>query len=204
LAFSKREQRLHASRIVAGCTDTPDGEKYQDDLIEHVWLCLEQLNSNPMLQRAITAQQPSNLLMRNIFYGSALTISGRLRGHVGFSQKTNTPFQGLAADGNKLALFQLLRAGFQVCGFIHDEMLILIPDGTGYTAAVEQVQQILAGAMQELCPDIPIRSEYLLADRWYKDIDDQPRDELGRIIPYTAEGYHAEPISGYRERSDES
>jgi DNA polymerase I-like protein with 3'-5' exonuclease and polymerase domains len=183
-AFAKREQRLHASRIVAGCTETPKGDRYQDALIAHVWLCLQQLNSNPELQQDIAAQQPNNLLMRRIFFGNALTISGRLRGHVGFSQKANTPFQGLAADGNKLALFRLLRAGFQVCGFIHDEMLILIPDGTDYTAATEQVDQILVDAMQELCPDIPICTEFLLADRWYKDVDKQPRDVQGRIIPY--------------------
>jgi len=184
-AFGKRDQLLHASRIVAGCTETPDEDQYEDDLIAHVWLCLQQINNNPELQREITAQQPGSLLMRRIFYGNALTLSGRLRGHVGFSQKANTPFQGLAADGNKLAMFRLLRAGFQVCGFIHDEMLILIPDGIDYTAAAEQVQQILASAMQELCPDIPIRTEYLLADRWYKEVDEQPKDEQDRIIPYT-------------------
>jgi len=184
-AFGRRDQLLHASRIVAGCTETPTGDEYEDDLISHVWLCLEQLNSNSDLQRGITAQQPSSLLMRKIFYGSALTLSGRLRGHVGFSQKANTPFQGLAADGNKLALFRLLRDGFQVCGFIHDEMLILIPDGIDYTQAVERVEQILISAMQELCPDIPICTEYLLADRWYKDVNEQPRDEQRRIIPYS-------------------
>jgi len=183
-AFAKRDQRLHASRIVAGCAKTPEGAVYEDDLIAHVWLCLQQLNCNPALQHAIAAQEPSNLLMRRIFYGSALAISGRLRGHVGFSQKANTPFQGLAADGNKLALYRLLRAGFQVCGFIHNEMLILIPDGTDYDAAVEQVQKILASAMQELAPDIPIRTEYLLADRWYKDVDEQPRNGQGRIVAF--------------------
>ena len=182
-AFASRDQRLHASRILEGCTETPEGTAYEYDLIAHVWLCLEQLNSNPELQHALKARQPSRLLMRRIFFGNALTISGRLRGHVGFSQKANTPFQGLAADGNKLALFRLLRAGYQVCGFIHDEMLILIPDGTDYDAAAGQVQQILVSAMQELCPDIPISSECLLADRWYKNVDEQPKDEQGHIVP---------------------
>jgi len=69
----------------------------------------------------------------------------------------NTTDRGIdgAADGNKLAMFGLLRAGFRVCGFIHDELLVLIPDGADYTAAVRQVQQILADAMQPFCPDIP-------------------------------------------------
>lgn len=186
-AFSKRERRLHASRIVAGYSETPDGDEYQDDLVSHVWLCLKQLNNNPGLRNDINTQRASSLLMRKIFFGDALTISGRLRGHVGFSQKANTPFQGLAADGNKLTLFRLLRADFKVCGFVHDEMLILISDGTDYDAAVGRVQEILASAMQELTPDIPIRTEYLLADRWYKDVDEQPRNDRGRILVFQRE-----------------
>ena len=53
-----------------------------------------------------------------------------------------------------------------------------------YTAAVRQVQHILADAMQQFFPDIPFVTEYLLADRWYKGLDDQPTDESGRIVPY--------------------
>jgi hypothetical protein len=107
-----------------------------------------------------------------------------MRGHVGYTQQANTPFQGLAADGNKLALFRLVREGFLVCGFIHDEMLILTRDGIDYDQEVQRVQDILREAMQELTPDIPISTEFLLADRWYKDVDEQPRDASGRIIPY--------------------
>ena len=65
-------------------------------------------------------------------------------------------------------------------------MLILLPDGADYDAAVAHVQQILAEAMQELTPGVPIATEYLLADRWYKGIDEQPRDPAGRIVPYSA------------------
>ena len=43
-------------------------------------------------------------------------------------------------------------------------------------AVVRQVQQFF--------PDIPFVTEYLLADRWYKGLDDQPTDESGRIVPY--------------------
>jgi hypothetical protein len=63
-------------------------------------------------------------------------------------------------------------------------MLVLVPDSTDYDAAVAQVQQILCEAMQEFVPGVPIETEYLLADRWYKCIDDQPRDPQGRIVPY--------------------
>lgn len=33
------------------------------------------------------------------------------------------------------------------------------------------------------CPDC----EHLLADRWYKDAPEHPRDEHGRIVPYVDE-----------------
>lgn len=179
-----RDQILTVERITSGFDATPAGGKYQPELVQNVWALLQQLNRNPDLVSDLDKKRPDSTLMRRILYGDALTISGRLRGHVGYTQRANTPFQGLAADGNKLALFRLLRAGFQVCGFIHDEMLVLISEGVDYTAAVQQVQQILAKAMQELTPDIPISTEYLLADRWYKNVDAQPVDTVGRIVPY--------------------
>lgn len=192
-AFSRRDQFETAARIASGCAAALGGDVYEQDLIEQTWKVLQQLNRNPQVEPDLLAKQPSTELMRRIFFGPALTISGRLRGHVGFSQRANTPFQGLAADGNKLALFHLLRAGFQVCGFIHDEMLVLVPDGTDYDAAVSQVQQILADAMQELCRDIPISTEYLLADRWYKSVDQQPTDTQGRVVPYSKDAQLKRP-----------
>jgi hypothetical protein len=163
------------------------GDPYSGELIAHVWRVLQQLNCNQQLRTELAAEQPSVELARRVFWGSTTTLTGRLRGHVGFTQRANSPFQGLAADGNKLALFRVLRAGYQVCGFVHDEMLVLIPDGAEYDRAVEQVQQILACAMAELTPGVPIATEYLLADRWYKSVDEQPRDATGRIVPYTAQ-----------------
>ena len=64
-------------------------------------------------------------------------------------------------------------------------MLILIPDGTDYDAAVTQVEQIMCSSMQEFTPGIPIETECLLADCWYKDVEEQPKDRQGRIVPYT-------------------
>jgi hypothetical protein len=187
-ALPRRQQIQIATRVVSGFDATPGGETYQPDLIAHLWLTLQQLNCNPELEEDLAAHRTGSTLMRRIFHGNAVTISGRLRGHVGFSQAANTPFQGLAADGNKLAMFRLLRAGYQLCGFVHDEMLVLIPDGTDYDAAVAHVEQIMTDAMREFTPDVPITTSGLLADRWYKDVDDQPVDQEGRIIPYRGAG----------------
>jgi hypothetical protein len=63
------------------------------------------------------------------------TLTGRLRANASYCARHNTVFQGLAADGAKLALWLLWRAGYRIVNFIHDEVLIEIPvdsrlDGT--------------------------------------------------------------------------
>ena len=180
----KYRQVNDAARMISGHAAAVDGDEYDPALIEFIWEKLSKLNQNVELTPALASRKPSMQLMRRIFYGNAETISGRIRGHISFSQRANTPFQGAAADGNKLALFHLLRAGFQCCAFIHDEILVAIPAGADYDLAVEQVDRILCDAMQQICPDIPIKTESLLADRWYKDVDEQPIDSSGQIVPY--------------------
>ena len=71
-------------------------------------------------------------------------------GSVGFSQARNTPFQGLAADGAKLALWELLKQGFRCVAFIHDEVVIELPIDADHTAAAEQIEKILCDSMQQL------------------------------------------------------
>ena len=117
--------------------------------------------------------------------------TGRIRGHVSYTRQKNSPFQGLAADGNKLALFNLVHAGYAVCGFVHDEALINIPEDCDLTAAVEDVQRIMRESMQEFTPDVPIETSALLADRWYKDIEANEYDGQGNIVPFSRGTAHA-------------
>jgi hypothetical protein len=47
-------------------------------------------------------------------------LTGRLRAAATYSARHNTVFQELAADGSKLALWLLWRAGYRIVNFIHD------------------------------------------------------------------------------------
>jgi len=160
-------------------------EEHSPEQQEFLWGVLEKLNRNPDLQQRLQRRQPSELLARQVLFGHASTLSGRVRGHVRFTARCNTPFQGLAADGAKLALFELVRLGYQVVGFVHDEVLIELPKGWDMDRAYRHVEQILCQTMQQLTPDIPITCEGLVADRWYKGVDGNQRDTQGRLIPYT-------------------
>lgn len=42
-------------------------------------------------------------------------LTASIRGKVGHTQACNTPFSGLAADGGKLALWNLMQVEMNVC-----------------------------------------------------------------------------------------
>jgi hypothetical protein len=75
----------------------------------------------------IVHEQGGKHLHDRLHHQTATTLKGRLRAGVGYTGGKKTPFHSLAADGGKLALWNLLYAGFDVYGFIHDEILVQLP-----------------------------------------------------------------------------
>lgn len=170
-----------AKRIVAG-KGRASGEEYGEAFVDRVWNSLQALNQNRRFADQIKQREAGEQLSRDLFFGPVVTPTGRLRGKVGFSQARNTPFQGLAADGAKLALWGLYRAGFRAVAFVHDEVLIELPRSADHTEEAKRIDAILCRSMEELTGSIPIACEYALADRWYKQaeavFDDEGRLEL--------------------------
>jgi hypothetical protein len=103
-----------------------------------------------------------------LFRHSAATLTGRLRAGVGYTDGKNTPFQSLCADGAKLALWELLFAGYDVCAFVHDEVLVRLPaQGAQQAAAV--VARVMEQAMEEVMGHgVPAACEFALAGHWGK------------------------------------
>jgi hypothetical protein len=129
------------------------------------------LNRNPELKEALEKRQPSSELAAKVCHAGVATLTGRIRGRVRYSQARNTPFQGLAADGAGLALFELVKEGFRVVGFVHDEILIELPDEGGYVAEakVRRVEEIMSRQMERvLVGSIPVGVESKLSRRWTK------------------------------------
>jgi DNA polymerase I-like protein with 3'-5' exonuclease and polymerase domains len=172
-------------RITDGQTAKADGTPYTADTIRTTWQQLEQLNRNPALtgpiaQRDTTETSP----LRRLLNTPVATTTGRIRGGVTFTAARNTPFSGLAADGAKLAMWQLLLAGYRVVAFVHDEFLIELPRDADHTTEAERINTICCSSMQQLVGTIPIACEYSLADRWYKQAT-AVRDSGGKLIPWT-------------------
>jgi DNA polymerase I-like protein with 3'-5' exonuclease and polymerase domains len=184
-------------KILAGNPRKADGQPYQERFVSRVWAALAKVNRDPELEEALQRRQEGEDLARKICQAGVATLTGRIRGRVRYSQARNTPFQGLAADGAALALFALIEAGFRVVGFVHDEVLVELPDEGGYVSAdrVRQIEEIMCRRMEEvLVGGIQAACESALSRCWHKKAKLIVKD--GKVYPWEPQtGVRAIPVS---------
>jgi len=118
----------------------------------------------------LNARLASKKLADALFFTTVPTITGRIRGGVSYTSERNTQFQGLASDGAKIALTNLAFGGERVIGFIHDEILIELPDEGGFVSrdVVETVVATIRRGMEEVTYGVPVRCDYTLSTHWSK------------------------------------
>ena len=180
--------------IVRGKTLNSKGEPYNPSYSNGVWDGLIRLCRDPELRALLERRQGDEGLCNRLFGNEVVTLTGRIRGGVSYSQCRNTPFQGLAADGAKLGLWRLIREGYRVIAFVHDEVLVELPDEGGYVsrATVDRITGILCTEMQSVlggdlpvdvrvCP-VDLLVEGREADRGGRpDLSLEPRDGRRRL-----------------------
>ncbi len=116
--------------------------------------------------------------------------SDLVRGGVGYTDWCNGNFQELAAYGATKAVWRVVREcydarlksalfGSRATAFIHDEVRAEHPIECGHEAA-ERLSEVMRDEMQQVCPDIIVRIEPCLTERWYKAAK-TVRDENGRL-----------------------
>ena len=91
--------------------------------------------------------------------------AGRYRGNTFYCAEKNTPFQGLAADGAKLALYELDKNGFKINGFVHDEIITENSEAEEYLNIQEQ---IMIDSMRKVVPDVLVKVESNISDFYTK------------------------------------
>ena len=118
--------------------------------------------------------------------------SGRLRGGTNYCAGCNTFFQGLAADGAKHAIWEVMKEcyvreesplfGCRPVAFIHDELLVEVPESIEErTAAADRLAEVMVEAMKVYIPDVKIDAEPAAMRRWYKGAEEF-RDEEGKLL----------------------
>jgi DNA polymerase family A len=169
---------------------TRAGKPYSEGDVAYFWSRLKaNLSSIPSkFHSAILQCQPSVQLQRAILglvgRAGVFTLTGRLRAKASYCARHNTVFQGLAADGAKLALWLLWRAGYRLVNFVHDEVLVEVPIKSDLKHHAERIRALMMEGMRQVVPDIKIDVSYSATRRWRKDAEAVFVDGGSRLIPW--------------------
>lgn len=155
-------------KVVGGETRTRQGKEISLHLRSAIWNALSELTNGTRLYRAVRDQKAGAWLHRQLLGNTAVTLTGRVRAGLSYTEARNTPFQGLAADGAKLALYRLWKEGHRIVAFVHDEIVVEVPEARAKEAQVE-IERIMveemAGAIHY---PVPVKVEGQITERWKK------------------------------------
>lgn len=185
-AFTESIAAAIVIRVAGGAKETTAGRTYSRNEVDWAW---QQIENSPAglikkLEEQIRSRRGSRELQRALMPRTpAIVPTGRVRAQCSFTEAKNGPFQGLAADGAKLALYDLIRAGHRVVAFVHDEVLVEVPEHQDYSDVADDISEIMINAMREVCPDVAIRTECTVMHRWQKNAK-ATFDRDGRLIAY--------------------
>jgi len=142
--------------------------------VDYFWVRLDAHRDllPPQLRTAVANRQPSPQLQKAVMSlvgrSGVFTLTSRLRANATYCARHNTVFQGLAADGAKLAMWKLWRAGYRIVNFIHDQFLIEVPANSDLKSHADTIQQLMITGMKQVVPDLKVGVSYAATDRWRK------------------------------------
>lgn len=164
------------SKIAWGSTVKKNGDSYDPDFYDKCWDALQNIGVKAPLDGPLSDKSRKKLKLRTgdwelgkeLTLGFALTLTGRVRSKIVYTESRNTPFQGLAADGAKLSLWELTQKGYKVCAFIHDEIVVEV-DEADAERALKDIEETMNRNMEKvLGPDVPCGVEGIISDSWNK------------------------------------
>jgi DNA polymerase-1 len=120
------------------------------------------------------------------YWSDVVMPCGRKRAECQYTVAHNTPFQGLASDGIKTAMYQIYREGqIDMSIMIHDELICSVPLADSYNDQADYLEGMMIKGMQEQCPNVMIKAEAVVTDKWLKGAD--PRFDGSKLICTTEE-----------------
>ena len=165
-----------------------DMSVYNDREIEWAFSYPERLSfpNKKLFLADIRLRKGSKELLTNFsrIFNAVVLPSGRVRNWTTYCQTKNTPFQGIAADGAKTAHFELVKAGFRVINFIHDEALIELKIDSNLKDQEQRISDIMISSMNVFCPDVKIKVEAQYMFNWAKE-GTHTLDNNGTLIEKT-------------------
>lgn len=140
--------------------------QYSAAEIEFFWHAAARLPTDELDEKlcdALRERKPSKKLRDAVgrLYGRepVITATGRLRANASYCACRNGIMQGLAADGAIYALWKLMRAGYTIANFIHDEVICEVPEDENLPAKIADIERLMIAGMHEVVPGANVRVE---------------------------------------------
>ena len=100
------------------------------------------------------------------------TTTGRIRRNASYCSACNNPFQGLAADGARLALWVLFLDRFRMVNFIHDEIIFELEElDPQLQSKIRRINELMIWGMKQVITRVNISVDGTLMKRWYKEAE---------------------------------
>lgn len=118
-------------------------------------------------------------------------LTGFQRGGLNYCSAANHTFQHLASYGAKMAVYGVQRAccdpqnplyGSRLVAFVHDELVLDVPEALCDVAAKE-LRETMMALFVIATPDIPVNADAVAMRRWCKDAKPQ-HDAAGKLVPW--------------------
>lgn len=82
-------------------------------------------------------------------------------------------------------MFELVRCGWCVAAFVHDEVLVEVPATDDLDARANELVDVMVTSMRRVCPGVPIAcGDAVAMTCWSKDAE-VVRDGQGRMVPWS-------------------
>jgi hypothetical protein len=151
-------------------SDLARGKELSDSQASSAWALVEEIGvrSNRRSLRLAAEDRTVTDEVKNLTLYRACTPTGRVRANTKYTDSCNTPFQGLAADGAKEALWKLYYVGYKPVLFVHDEIVVDVPVGKAFSEG-PKIAKIMNEAMNSVLGGIPSATGQTIATYWKKD-----------------------------------
>ncbi len=163
------------ARLLSGHRYKKDGGKFSPFYEEEIWIGLAELIERSRelppgwVEDDIWSRKTSPELAAYLFTIPSVTLTGRVRAETRYGEYRNTKFQGLAADGAKLALWNLTREGYRIVAFVHDEILVESPLTQEEKSVELAVSKIMSDSFGPVHPTgVPVGTACVSGAQWEK------------------------------------
>jgi hypothetical protein len=168
---------------------TKRGRPYTAEEVAFFWDEAQRLPAplKPGERAKLLARRPDSLLWAAVRNWAGrrpvFTVTGRLRANTTFCSSRNTVFQGAAADGAILALWNVWRAGYKVVDFVHDQLVVECPADDRVKGRVADVERLMKEGMAQVVPGMLVKVETVVTASLNKtDLDPRYDPETKELI----------------------